>query len=66
MTDDALSRRGHALEDEYFRRKDRELVEKLRQAAAADRARNDMAARIGSDDPEILQELRRSVSRRTR
>jgi hypothetical protein len=57
MTDDALSRRGHALEEEYFRRKDRELIEKLRQAAAADRARNDMAVRIGSDDPEMLQEL---------
>ena len=57
MPDDALSRRGHALEEEYFRRKDRELIEKLRQAAAAGRARNDMAARIGSDDPEMLQEL---------
>ena len=57
MPDDALSRRGHALEEEYFRRKDRELIEKLRQAAAAARARNDMAARIGSDDPEMLQEL---------
>ena len=57
MPDDALSRRGHALEEEYFRRKDRELIEKLRQAAAADRARNDMAARIGSDDPAMLQEL---------
>ena len=57
MPDDALSKRGHALEEEYFRRKDRELIEKLRQAAAADRAKSDMAARIGSDDPETLQEL---------
>ncbi|MEO8256885.1 MAG: hypothetical protein ABI868_06010 [Acidobacteriota bacterium] len=57
MSDDALSKRGHALEEEYFRRKDRELIEKLRHAAAAGRARSDMAARIGIDDPEALQEL---------
>ena len=57
MSDDALAKRGHALKDEYFRKKDRELIEKLRQAAAADRARPDMAAKIGNDDPEMLQEL---------
>ena len=57
MSDDALSKRGRALEDEYFRKKDRELVEKLRQAAAAERARREMGAKIGSDDPEMLQEL---------
>lgn len=57
MPDDALSKRGHALEEEYFRKKDRELIEKLRQTAAANRAKSDMAARIGIDDPELLQEL---------
>lgn len=57
MSDDALSRRGRALEDEYFWKKDRALIEKLRQAGAAERARHDMGARIGSDDPEMLQEL---------
>ena len=57
MSDDALSRRGRALEDEYFRKKDQQLIEKLRQAAEAERARRDMGARIGSDDPEMLQEL---------
>ena len=45
------------LEDEYFRKKDQQLLEKLRQAGAADRARRDMGARIGSDDPDMLQEL---------
>ena len=57
MRDDALGRRARAFEDEYFRQKDRELVEKLRRAAAAERARRDMGAKIGSDDPEMLQEL---------
>jgi hypothetical protein len=57
MSDDALSNRGKALEDEYFRQKDRALVEKLRQAAAAERARREIGAKIGSDDPEMLQEL---------
>lgn len=57
MSDDELARRGRALEDEYFRQKDRKLVEKLRQAAAAERARREMGAQIGSDDPEMLQEL---------
>ena len=32
--EDALHKRGHALEDEYFRKKDREMMEKIRQAAA--------------------------------
>jgi hypothetical protein len=57
MSDDELARRGRALEDEYFREKDRKLVEKLRQAAVAERARREMGAQIGSDDPEMLQEL---------
>ena len=57
MSDDELARRGRALEDEYFRQKDRKLVEKLRQAAVAERARREMGAQIGSDDPEMLQEL---------
>lgn len=57
MADDALTRRGRALEEEYFWKKDQQLIEKLRQAAAAERDRRDMGAKIGSDDPEMLQEL---------
>jgi hypothetical protein len=57
MADDALHRRGRALEDEYFWKKDRQLIEKLRQAGATERARRDIGAKIGIDDPEILQEL---------
>ena len=29
--DDALAKRGRALEDDYFRRKDQELIEKMRE-----------------------------------
>ena len=49
--------RGRALEDDYFRRKDLELIEKIRQAGAAQRVRDDLGRKIGLDDPELLQEL---------
>jgi len=55
--DDALHKRGHALEDEYFRKRDRELMEKFRQAAAAEQARKDLGRKAGLDDPELVQEL---------
>jgi hypothetical protein len=57
MTEDALSKRGRALEDEYFRKKDRELMEKFRQAAATEQARKDLGRKAGLDDPELVQEL---------
>lgn len=53
----SLPKRGRALEEEYFRRKDRELIEKMRLAAAADQARQDMSRKSGLDDPALLQEL---------
>jgi hypothetical protein len=38
MTDrDRLAERGRSLEDDYFRTRDQELIEKMRGAAAADR-----------------------------
>lgn len=54
---DALSDRGRSLEEEYFRRKDRELIEKMRQAAAADQTQKDLSRKAGFDDPELLNEL---------
>ena len=58
MSDHALSKRGRALEDEYFRKKDGNWS---RKAAAGRSGRTgqarDGAPRSGSDDPEILQEL---------
>jgi hypothetical protein len=62
MTDDALSRRGHALEDEYFWKKDQQLTEKMRKAGAAERTRRDVGAKVGITI-RVLQERRRSASR---
>jgi hypothetical protein len=54
---DGVARRGRALEEEYFWKKDRELIEKIRQAAAAEEARKDLGRKAGLDDPQLLKEL---------
>ena len=54
---DGLSERGKALEEEYFKRRDRELVEKIRRAADAERDRTGLREQTGLDDPALLQEL---------
>lgn len=46
-----------AREDEYFRRKDRELIEKMRKASEADGTRQQLEAASGLRDPELVQEL---------
>lgn len=57
MDKDHLGGRGRALEEEYFRKRDRELAEKLRQAAAAQQKRQEMGHATGATDPALLQEL---------
>ena len=58
MTDkDMFAEGGRSLEEEYFRRKDKELIEKMRRAAAVDVARSEMGKRTGLTDPELLREL---------
>ena len=58
MTDrDMLGERGRVLEDEYFRRKDRELVERMQRAAREQQARDEMGRKTGLDDPALLTEL---------
>ena len=58
MTDhDSLATRGRALEEEYFRNRDRQLIEKMRQAAAAEQARGELGRKTGLDDPALLKEL---------
>ena len=54
---DTFAKRGRALEEEYFRKKDRELIEKLRQASATEQARKDLGRKAGLDDPQLVQEL---------
>ena len=56
MADDPLaSKRPH--EEDYFQKKDRELIEKLRQQAKAQQQLREMGERIGVTDPEISREL---------
>ncbi|MEQ1758338.1 MAG: hypothetical protein ABL986_08475 [Vicinamibacterales bacterium] len=52
-----LGERGRVLEDDYFRKKDRELIEKMRQASAAEAASRELSAKSGLRDPEMLEEL---------
>jgi hypothetical protein len=52
-----LGERGRALEDDYFRKKDRELIDKMRQASAAEAARRELSEKSGLQDPEMLKEL---------
>jgi hypothetical protein len=57
MADDPLSDRRRTHEEDYFRKRDRELVERIRKAAADDQARLDMGAKTGLTDPDMLKEL---------
>lgn len=53
-----MQERGRALEEEYFRRKDKELVEKIRRAAEAKTQQEALGKATGLSDPEVLDELR--------
>ena len=55
--DNPLAERGRSLEEEYFRARDRELIEKMRRAAAAEATRQQLRARSGLQDPELVKEL---------
>ena len=55
---DTLRERGRSLEEDYFRKKDRELIEKMRQAALAEQDRQQLAKQSGLEDPVLLQELK--------
>lgn len=44
-------------EEEYFWKKDQELIEKMRSAAAAEESKREMGAKAGLNDPEMIQEL---------
>jgi hypothetical protein len=54
---DVIGERGRSLEEDYFRKKDRELVEKLRRSAEGLQAREALARIAGVSDPAVLQEL---------
>jgi hypothetical protein len=52
-----LDDRRRASEDDYFRRKDKELIDRMRRAAAEDKNRNELSAKTGLTDPALVKEL---------
>lgn len=54
---DVFKERERGLEEEYFLRKERELVEKMRKRQEADRQRGELARSVGTSNEEILQAL---------
>lgn len=58
MTDrDAFKDRARGLEEEYFRRKEQELIAKMRERAAAETVRQELGARTGVADAQLLADL---------
>ena len=55
--DHGITDHVRAREEEHFRKKDRELIEKLRRADAAARARRALEQETGVHDPALLKEL---------
>ena len=53
MDNDSLAERGRALEEDFFRKKDRELIERIVAVAQAP----DNSAATGLSDSRVLQEL---------
>jgi hypothetical protein len=54
---DAFAERGRSLEEEYFHRKERELIDKMRVRAAADDQRRRLGEMAGVADEEVLSDL---------
>jgi hypothetical protein len=57
MNDDALADRRRATEDDYFRKRDNQLIEEARQRAERDAARQRMSERVGTADDALLRNL---------
>jgi hypothetical protein len=55
---DAFADRAKGLEEEYFRKREQELIEKLRARAAAESELQQLGEQTGVADAEILQDLR--------
>jgi hypothetical protein len=57
MSDDFLSPRRKALEESFFRRRDAELLEQMKQQASKDSAIEALAAASGIEDESLLNRL---------
>ena len=53
--DDLFGKRDH--EEDYFRKRDRELIERMRQAAAAADAHKPLSERSGIQDADLLRDI---------
>jgi hypothetical protein len=56
MTDDPLAHRRKN-EEEYFQKRDRELVEKMREQAKREQQLRELGEQVGVTDPELSREL---------
>jgi hypothetical protein len=56
--DESMKNRGRGLEDEYFRRQEQELIEKLRKRGEEAAKRRELSERTGVADEEVLGDLR--------
>jgi hypothetical protein len=54
---DAFAERGHSLEEEYFHRKEKEVIEKMRVRAAAAEQRQRLGQQAGVADEDVLHDL---------
>ncbi|HKC86196.1 MAG TPA: hypothetical protein VKG02_09500, partial [Blastocatellia bacterium] len=54
---DKFAEREHWLEEEYFGRKNQELIQKLRERRAREADRQKMAEMMGVDDQEVIEAL---------
>jgi hypothetical protein len=54
---DGIGDNQRSREEEYFYKKDRELIERMKQAAATEKTRGELAATTGLTDPALLGEL---------
>jgi hypothetical protein len=54
---DAFAERERLLEEDYFRRKEKELIEKMRSHARADAERRRLGDQAGVADEEVLRDL---------
>jgi hypothetical protein len=54
---DGLTDQARKREEDYFRKRDRELIERMRAAAAAEQTRRDLQAKTGFKDPALLRDL---------
>jgi hypothetical protein len=54
---DAFAERGRSLEEEYFHRKEKEVIEKMRVRAADEEQRRRLGQQVGVADEEVLRDL---------